>query len=171
MKTIKTISFAFIIAFFSTSLAAQEFQVPQNVTLQNESDFKNYESDVVNAVTWLENTPVNQQSAKRKEVNTFLLQWMTGTPTISIDLGEFQTGLTADNPDLLVMYLAGWSKFAIENPAEKDNKLMCNLAAVKSVLNLYSNNLDKGISKNKKIEKLLKMDESKLQAYVQKEIK
>lgn len=171
MKMIKIFSFTFFISFLTTTAVAQEFQIPQNVTLQNESDFKNYESDVVNAITWLENTPVNKQSAKRKEVNSFLLQWMTGTPTISIDLGKFQTELTADNPDLLVMYLAGWSKFAIENPAEKDNKLMCNLAGVKSVLNLYSKNVGKGISKNKKIEKLLKMDESKLQAYVQKEIK
>lgn len=170
MKTIKTYAI-FILATITQMSFGQEFQMPQNITMVTEQDYKNYETDVVNAITWLENTPVNQQSAKRKEVNSFLLQWMTGTPTISMELGEFQTGLTADNPDLLIMYLGGWSKFAIENPAEKDNKLMANLAGVKSVINLYSKNLSKGISKNKKIEKLLKMDESELQTYVQKEIK
>ncbi|PHR13066.1 MAG: hypothetical protein COA40_06025 [Aequorivita sp.] len=154
----------------SNVLSAQEYQVPKNITLESETDFKNYETEVVNAITWLENTPINQNPAQRKDVNSFLLQWMTGTPTISIELGEFQTGLTADNSDLLVMYLAGWSKFAIENPTEKENKLLCNLAGVKSVLNLYSKNVGKGIQKNKKLEKLLKMDESELKVYVQKEI-
>ncbi|MBT0608954.1 hypothetical protein [Aequorivita echinoideorum] len=95
---------------------------------------------------------------------------MTGTSTFSIELCEFQTGMTAENPDLLIMYLAGWSKFAIENPAEKDNKLLGNLAGVKSVLELYSANLGKGISKDRKIEKLLKMNNEELKEYVEKQI-
>ncbi len=171
MKIIKTISLVLFFVMTSNLLSAQEFQVPQNITLNNDQDYKKYETNVVNAVTWLENTPVNQQSAKRKQVNGFLLQWITGAPDITIDLGEFQTGLTKDNPDLLIAYLGGWTKYAIENPSEKSNKLMGNLAGVKCVLKIYSENVGKGITKSRQLEKLLKMDESELQAYVQKEVK
>jgi len=170
MKIIKTISLILLVTFANTTLIAQEFKVPQNVTLNNEQDYKNYETDVINAVTWLEKNPVNQQSAKRKEVNGFLLQWITGVPDITIDLGEFQTDLTKDNPDLLIAYLGGWTKYAIETPSEKNNKLMGNLAGVKCVLKIYSDNVGKGVTKSRQIEKLLKMDESELQTYVQKEI-
>ncbi|CAM3383279.1 hypothetical protein [Aequorivita lipolytica] len=170
MKIIKTIAFILLVTTANTALIAQEFQVPKNVILNNGQDYKNYETDVVNAVTWLENTPLNQQSAKRKQVNGFLLQWITGVPDITIDLGEFQTGLTIDIPDLLVAYLGGWIKYAIENPSEKSNKLMGNLAGVKCVLKIYSENVGKGITKSRKLEKLLKLDETALLAYVQKEI-
>ncbi len=170
MIHIKSFFVLLLVLVSTNSLIAQDFQVPTDVNFQTDQDFKNAEVDVVKAVNWLENTPVNMETDKRKDVNSFLMKWMTGTPNVSIELAQFQTDLTDKNPDLLMIYMAGWSKYAIENPSESSNKLECNLAGVKSVLKIYSNNVGKGVSKNKKIEKMLKMNDEELKAFVVKEI-
>ena len=119
---------------------SQEFTIPKNVTLKSDSDYKKYENDVLQGINWLENTPINQQVAKRKKVSAFLLQWMTGTPSFSIKMQSFQMELTEKNPDLLISFLGGWAKYALENPADKDNELAANIAGFESLIKVYTSN-------------------------------
>lgn len=167
MKSIKLIA---ILLLFGQMAFAQDFEVPENVHLEKEADYLKYEADVLNGINWLENTGINEQLNKRKNTNAFLMKWILGTPTITIGLQVFQTELTKKNSDLLLSFLGGWTKFAIENPSEKDDVIKANIAGFQSLIKVYSANKGNGIKKDKKIEKLIKLDLSELEKWVRKEV-
>ena len=171
MKYKNILLIAIIQLFICNLITAQEFIVPKNLVLVEQTDFENSEKDVIAGINWLEKTKVTDQIDKRKETNTFLLKWMMGTPTFSIALNDFQTELTAKNPDLLITFLGGWTKFAIENPSEKDDPIKANMAAFQSLMKVYELNKGDGIKKDKKIEKLIKLSPSDLQAWIEKNLK
>ena len=159
-----------ILLIFSQITFAQDFEIPKNLQLEKEADYIKYEADVLNGINWLENTSVEQELAKRKNTNAFLMKWIIGTPTISIGLQEFQTKLTEKNPDLLISFLGGWTKFAIENPSEKDDVIKANIAGFQSIIKVYIANKGNGMRKDKKIEKLIKLNPTELEKWVRKEL-
>lgn len=167
MKSLFSGIFLFCICFVST---AQDFELPTNIKLDKAEDYAKYNTDIVNAVTWLENTPIEEQTDKRTLVSAFLMQWMSGTPTLTISVHAFQVELTEKNPDLLMTFLGAYSKFVIENPSQKEDTLAANVAGFQSLLKVYKNNKGKGIKKDKKVEKLLKLDDVKLKKWVKKQL-
>ena len=165
MKTVKFKILILLLSFCSISLA-QEFEVPQQVKLEKAEDYAQYNAKVIEAINWLENTPVQEDKTKRKSTSAFLMQYMTGTPDFTIEVLPFQLELTENNPDLLMSFLGGWSRFALENPSEKDNPVMANKAGIKSILKVYEKNKGNGIKKDRKVEKLLKMEDAALEKWI-----
>ncbi len=97
-----------------------------------------YEQDVINGINWLNNTPLDHEFEKRKEVNAFLMKWMAGSPTEKIFIREgIVTFLSA--PDLLMAFLAGWTKYSIET-RDFPNELKGNLAGIENVISVYQMN-------------------------------
>ena len=160
------LSILFIQASFS-----QEFTSLNDVKLESAEDYMNSEADVLNCINWLENTPVNQYPEKRTLANAFLMRWATGTPTVIIEMHAFQLDLTKKNADLIINFMGGWIKHAIENPLEKKNFQAGNVAGINSLIKVYSANKEHGMGKDKKIEELLNMDESELQHWVAEKLK
>lgn len=132
----------------------QDFKVPINYTLESKDDFIKYEKEVLAGINYIENTPRNKIS-NAKEINTFLIAWMAGTPTVSIELRQ-EIMPNADVPELLIAFMSGWTKFAIENPSQKSDVIKCNLAGLNSVIKVYTLNKMKPI---KEIDQLIKMQE------------
>ena len=150
---------------------AQDIIIPQNVKLKSEADYKNFETDVLNCLNWLEKTPINQHTAMRARANTFLVQWATGTPFVTIDMQSFQVDVTKKNASLLMTFIGGWVKLALENPTKNISKLEGNIAGFQSLIKVYSNNKTSGIKKDKRLEKLLKMDVSELTNWISEKLK
>ncbi|MFT6000973.1 MAG: phosphoketolase [Neolewinella sp.] len=153
------------IALFSSPLSAQEFTVPKDLQLETAADYLAQNDNIVAAVIWLRDTHLNKEQQKRKRVNTYLLQWLTGTPTMTITLGP---GLAdyGDCSDCLMLYMGGYAKAIIESG--DDEPLATNLAAVRTVMDFYQNNKGR-IGKNKVLQKFLKMEgKGKLEAEVTK---
>lgn len=169
MKLTSLISIV-IVLLTSQIIVAQDFQIPKNVQLEKESDYKKYEDAVLNGIMWLEKTNIEEQATKRVHTNAFVLQWIMGTPTFSIELSSFQIDLTEKNPELLTTFLGGWTKFAIENPTEKDDTIKANMEGFKSLMQVYMANRDSGMKKDKKIEKLIKLTPEALEKWVRKEV-
>lgn len=157
---------ALLIAFSSITISsnAQDFDVPSDITLEAKEDYAKYEKQVIAATDWLEATPVKKNDDKRKRVSAFIIQWISGSPTVNIELGSNSIKITDKNPDLLVMLMAGYSRYALQNEYEKD-KQKCFTAAMKSVISLYSKGGD--LKKNKLIEKAVNAEkEGKLSDWV-----
>ena len=106
MKNLKLL-FAFMLLFFVfTTINAQDFQVPKNYTLKVADDYKKLEKDVVDCVNWLENTPINKDENKRTDANAFFMQWITGSPDVSVAISSYVLDLTEnfmDNPERLLV--------------------------------------------------------------------
>lgn len=158
-----------LFTFSMTLLKAQEFEVPKNCVLNKPEDYVKYENDVIKGCNWIMTTPIKEQTDKRKDVNAFLLKWISGSPNVSIEITEKIVTFGKLNPDLLMIFMAGWTKYAIENK-DYTNKLKGNLSGIESVIEFYQKNSN-DLKKDSNVEKYIKMKEKgTLEDYVKKNI-
>jgi hypothetical protein len=163
-----------ILVFLSVLLSAQisfsqTFVVPKNIKLQNQKDYKRYEKDIINCATWLESTPVDKETEKRKDAGRFLMQWMMGATNVSVDLNLKVLPFAESSPDMLVYFMGGWTRYSLLNPGDTD-KVHENLAGLKSVLNVYRANPTQ--TRDVSLDKLLSYNNGgDLEAWVKEQIK
>lgn len=163
MKTSKTLLVCFLL-LAAKMLTAQTFEVPKNVVLKTKDDYAKYEKDMINASIWLRDTPLNEQEAKRKEVSQFVILWLTGSPTVDVELNTPVLDFEKKNSGMMVIYMASSARYSLENNYSKD-KTAKNRAALLDMIAVYKS--DKGISKDKKMDKLVKMEsEGKLDEWI-----
>jgi len=62
----------------------------------------------------------------------------------------FQTDLTKKNPSLLITFIGGWIKHALENPTKQISALEGNMAGFESLIKVYSKNKASGMKKDKR---------------------
>jgi len=110
--------FVVLICFLNLSLFAQNFEIPENIKLETKEDYKKYEQDILNAINWTKKVSLSEQKMKRKKVNAFLFKWMSGTPSVSIEISQ---GLTPfmDCSECLMSFMNGWTKYSLENNYSK----------------------------------------------------
>ena len=136
----------------------------KNYELKTKEDFAKYEQDVIEGYNWLIETPMGENPQKRKELNEFLIQWMSGSPNLSIEISE-KIVTYMDCGECLMMFMGGWAKYAIETKDFK-NRIKGNLAGTESVIKFYLSNKET-LGKNISIEKLIKLkEENKLEEYI-----
>ncbi len=163
----KTITLTLILTIISVGLFSQDFEVPKNYKLDKAEDYAPYEQDVVKCFDWLMKTLVNEQTAKRKEANAFLLKWLSGSPNVSIKIKQEIVTFIGTSPDLLMIFMGGWAKYSLESKDFK-NKIAGSMAGIESVIEFYTKNKD-FLTKDKNVEKYIKMKEKgTLKAYIEK---
>ena len=146
------------------SSKAQDFELPKEVSLETKEDYARYEKDIIAAAKWLEATPIGSQADKRVQVNAFVLKWLAGSPSVTVELDGLAAKIAEKNADLLGVFLASYSRYVLENNYSSD-KVKAYTAAVKSVINTY--NLGGDVKKNKDLLKAIAKDkEGKLEAWV-----
>lgn len=149
------------------NLAAQEFEVPKDYSFKQKDDYSKYESDVLKGIDWLLQTPINGQLQKRKEANTFITKWLQGSPTVSIDINPGIVNFIKPNPDLLMIFMCGWTKYSLENK-DYNNKIKGNQKGVEAVIEFYTKNKE-NLKKDKNVEKYIKLNQKgKLEDYISK---
>jgi D-arabinose 1-dehydrogenase-like Zn-dependent alcohol dehydrogenase len=164
-KILSTLVFSVII----TGLFAQDFNVPTNYVLKSPADYAKYEADIIQCINWLMITPLNEQASKRKEANAFFMQWLTGAPNVSVDIKQEIVTFMQPNADLLMIFMGGWVKYALENKDYK-NKFQSNLKGIESVIEFYQRNLN-FLKRDKNVEKYIKMKEKgTLEDYITKNL-
>ena len=164
MKKLFSILMFSILTF---NLVAQEFEVPKNYVLKEKEDYSKYESEVLNGIDWLLQTPINSQPEKRKEVNMFILSWLEGSPTVSVEIKQEIVSFMKPNPDLLMIFMCGWTKYSLENK-DYNNKIKGNQKGVEAVIEFYLKNKE-NLKKDKNVEKYIKLkEEGKLEEYISK---
>jgi hypothetical protein len=155
----------FSVAFLhGHSAVAQQFSVPPGYEFRSQADYTRYEPDIQRCIDFLEEAPMNDSADVRQEANTFFLRWLSGTSRVSIRLQTYVMKLTGENKDLLMVYLGGWTKFALQH-ADTASEIECHLAAVRSVLKAYQHCA--GVKHDNALEEILALErEGKLQGWV-----
>jgi len=134
-----------------------------SINLVTKEDYAKYEQKVIKDFNWLFETPIGVNPVKRKKTNSFLMQWMSGSPNVSIELSENITTYM-DCADCLMIFMGGWTKYTLET--KKFSKLDANLIGTENVIEFYTFNKSK-IGKNRNIEKFIKLKEKgKLEKYI-----
>lgn len=148
----------FLLLFFALAafpLFAQDFSVPEGYRLEKADDYSGYEQDVIDCVEWMLRTPLNEEVAKRKEAEKFLFKWISGSPTVSVDINPSILTFMESSPSLLIIFLGGWTKYALET-GEYNNKVGGNLAGLEAVIGFYEGNRHY-MEKDKNVEKYIKL--------------
>ena len=123
---------------------------------ETKTQFVQSEPQVINTINWLESTPMDSAEVKRKEQLALLLAWMTNSPTVDIVVNTKVVNFSEKNPELLLIFMGGWTKYVLENSYSKD-LVKSNLAGVLSVIKVYKKN--KTLKKDKNLEKLIELNE------------
>ena len=163
----KRVPILFVFLFAILQLHAQEFTVPKDYKLEVAEDYAQYEQDVVNAIEWVLNTPVDEQLSKRVKANAFIMKWLTGSPTVKVEIHPEIVSFIDSGHDLMMPFLGGWTKYCIETK-DYDNKVAGNLAGLEAVMEFYEEN---DLPKNKKIEDYIKLHKNdKLKGYIERRV-
>jgi hypothetical protein len=151
----KELSLIAVILFSFYALIAQDFEVPKNFNPKTAADYEPYEADVIKGADWLMSMPYALEKQKRDEVNAFLLKWITGSPNVMIDIKPEIVTFYKGTPDLLMIFMGGWAKYALETKKFND-KEGGSLAGINAVIDFYQNN-KKSLPKDKNVETYIKM--------------
>lgn len=154
--------------WISTISLAQEFQIPSELQLETAEDYKKTEQLVLEATDWLLKTPVTSNPSERKEVNAFLMKWISGSPSVSIEL--VSRIVPTDCGECLMSFLSGWTKYSLQNDYSKDT-VACAVAGAAHTIEFYLKNKSE-LGKKSEMEKLIKQQKKgKLKKYIASKFK
>ena len=120
MKNIMLFSFLLLITISASS--AQELPNLKHIKLSKKAHYKEVEPIVLKVTDYLFATPVNHKNTSRKEAGQFLLRWMNDTPFDTFVLEERETNFFNTDTELMLMYMAALTKFALENKSITNQK-------------------------------------------------
>ncbi|KAF2511444.1 hypothetical protein EYY60_08405 [Flavobacterium zhairuonense] len=160
-----------IITFLITVCAAisvnsqTKFDLPENIELKRDSDYAKYENDIVSAAKWLEETDLDKETDKRKQVDAFIIKWVSGTPNITVEMNSSLMKLYGKNNELLALYMASYSAYFLQNTTA--DKTAAVKAGIISMINVYKKGIS--IAKSKEMEKAIEaFDQNKFDEYIAK---
>ena len=170
MKLFPATAILVLSIFNSAKIFCQDFKVPENYVFNTKDDYDKYEKDVINCVNWIENTPISQDAETRTRANAFIMKWVTGSPTVSLTLNDkIISKITANNPQLLIFFIGGWTRYSLENNYSRD-KVKGTCAGLKCLVNVYKKGI--GVNKDKDIDKLVDIiDKDELENWVIKNLR
>ena len=163
------ICLVFLSLLVQKTALSQDYIVPANYKLESREDYTKYEKDIIDAAKWLVATPFNEQQEKRKEVSTFVVKWINGSPTVNVEINPTIMDFEKKNPGMLVLYMASSAKYVLENNYSKDMRAK-HKAAIHDMMGVYQKG--KAIEKDKKMEKLIESDgKGKMDEWLEKNMK
>ena len=155
-----------VLFVISLGLSAQNVSVPEP-NFNAPADYTAQNDKAVELIDFLHDTPADEMNPVRKRAGAYLLTWLTGSPDVSIELGNLIAPFMAyGNGGALLASMGGYAKHSLQHPGA--DPAQSNAAAVSSVIDFYT--LNRGAyGKNKEIAKLIKLrDKGKLEAYIAK---
>jgi len=158
------------LTIFCNQIKSQDFKVPKDYVLKVKEDYAKYEKDVIACANWMENSPLDKDEQKRIDANTFLLKWLTGSPTVNVNINaDLLVKYFEKNPQFQIIFLAGWTRYSLENNYSKDQQ-KGYYEGFKSIIYVYKKGV--GIKKSKDLEKLIKIyDKGELEIWIKENVK
>ncbi len=147
---------------------SQKFEVPKGYSLASDEDYSRYKKDILAGIDWLEKAPV-EEVVKRKDITGFLVEWMTGTPDVTIKLSADVFPMSEGNPERLMYFMAGWVKYALAHPGDT-SEVKGNTAGLQCLTSMFKRN--KSLKRDPQIKKLIALEEKgELEKWVQERLK
>lgn len=158
-----------LIILSNIQLFCQEFELTEKYEFKEKQDYVDYEEDVIKAIDWIFATPIHSNKEKEKAVHGFIISWITGSPTVTVEIKPEIVTFMETNPELMVIFMYGWTKYAIEY--KENNKIQGNMKGIEAAIDFYNANKN-ALEKDKNLEKYIKIKErGELEEYVTKVVK
>lgn len=161
----KTVLFFLLLSIGISYSYSQEFPNLKHVKLNKRAHYKGTETVVLKVTQYLFATPIDRKNPSRTEGGQFLIKWMNGTPDYTFFLEDKETDFFNTDSDLMLMYMAGLTRYTLENPSIKDQKKL-----ILGTMQLVLSYLDQQINKKSWSAKLWQLNEAnqkgKLEEYL-----
>ncbi len=128
----------FLVFFSILNSISQNFEIPTRDKINSKEDYIKYENNVVDAVNWLMNHPIDKDLKVRNRITAFIFNWVSNNPYFVFNTSN-EIATFYDSADCIVIFTGGMVKYSIENK-DFDNKLQKNIAGVEAVIELYNKN-------------------------------
>jgi len=158
--------FAILFVFAFSGIKAQEFEIPKNYEMQEAGDYEKYHEDIIACSDWLQSVGPNEEGMKRAAASKFLITWVTGTPSITMELHGETLEYVEKNPDLMTIFMGAWSAHFLRTG--DTSQVGGSLAGLNAVIDYYVKFKD-DLNRDRSLKKLLKLREKgELREYVEK---
>lgn len=167
MKSLKRILVLILLIVACFNSFAQDQELLDELPKTKE-EFVQSEKKVLGTITWLENTPLDQDAKKHQQQYAYLTAWITNSPTVTITLNANVVTFTKKNSELLMFFMAGWTKYVLENNYSKD-ETKGNVEGVRCAIRIYKKGA--GLKKDKAMEKIVELeDKGELEKWVAEQL-
>lgn len=148
----------FFILFAFTAISSFSQTDYSKITMAKDADYKPAEKYALEASNYLLSKPLNAKDQQRTAATAFLRKWMEGTPdyTYIID-SDIVTKLNSENEGLIGVYLAGMTKFSLENPAKAQDAQLVMVNGIKTML-VYSEKPENKVTMSETLKKLIEVN-------------
>lgn len=145
-----------------------KYTVPEEYSFVEAEDYDTFAPQIKETIDWFLWRSMAFDATKRKDASTFFLQWLMGSPTVSVEINPDIVNFLTPNPELMMPFMMGWTKYALENNSK--DKIKGNLAGVTATVEYYNKN--RGfLKKDKNIENYEKMiKKNKLEDFIKNSI-
>ena len=158
----------FTLCLVTAGLSAQELSLPE-VTYVTPSDYLDQQAKVTEAIDYLQHSPANVDQELRERAAAFIITWLEGTPTVTVDLGPIVTPFMSYGESLII-FLGGYTKYTLQ-AGEHPDPLLANLAGTERVIEYYAANRSI-FGDHKELDKLVRQEEKgRLRDWVARELK
>lgn len=155
----------------TTSLTSQSTDIQYNYDFKINNDYENYDNTIIDITDWMIATPITEQTDKRSQYQTFLMNWAAGHPKVKVILNEWTnvSEIGDKNPVLLIIFIAAWARESIQS-GNYDKLTPLHISSIKAVSEFYSANRD-NLRKDRCVEKFIKLErKGKLNEWIRKRI-
>ena len=149
-----------------TFAGAQEISIPE-VNYRTEADYAAQNDKVIEVIDHLQRFPADVYASRRKEAVAYLVEWLTGTPDVIVELHAFAAPYLGYGESMAI-FMGSYAKVDLQDP--EADEYAKNMTALESVAEYYLDNTDV-FGRDKQMDKLVKLSEKdKLGKLIAKEL-
>ena len=90
--------------------------IPDSLVMHSAKDYDNHMALAKKSLAWLINTPLDEHVHKRNEVNAFVMLWLSGSPTITLEIDSKATPFIHEDETLIFPFIHGMALYQLGHP-------------------------------------------------------
>lgn len=142
-----------------------KYTVPAEYSFDTPEDYLKYEPLVIEDINWYLWSSLAFDQDKRQNASAFFIQWLTGTPNVTVGIDDKIVPFISTYPTLMMPFMMGWTKYSLEHNYSKDNIQNC-IAGLRATIKYYDDNKFFFNKKEETLDKYKKMNDKKLAKYL-----
>lgn len=114
------LSICFFCWFIQTSAQTAGPEIPKQYAWNTSEEYLADQPRVKEVLKWLCTQPLGLEIQKRSLANAYVMEWITGTPSLRLEVNSEAFLFIDQYPELLFSLIQGMAYYAIGHPDEKD---------------------------------------------------